>query len=459
MFGIPRVRFAFAGLALSLLAASAFAASAPPSDLPRNVILMIPDGCGTASLNLGRLVAGHALALDGILMGACETSSADALITDSAAGVTAYASGIRTRNRVLGLDPEMRPVATILEGAHAKGMSTGLVATSRITHATPAGFAAHVPERNNEDQIAAQELEHRVDVLLGGGRRFFVPGGSGGSRTDSRDLIAEARQHGYTVLEKRGDLRAALRTPVLGLFTPDHMSYEIDRDTLAEPSLAEMARTAIALLSRNPKGFFIMIEGSRIDHAAHQNDPATHARDVLAYDDAVKVALDFARHDRHTLVVSVADHETGGLSLGMSVGDSVVAFDPQALKRATASAERMAREIGNGADPARETARGTGIGDLSRTESTQISDAVARKKDVAETIGWIESHRCGIGWSALSHTAVDVNVHAFGPGAMRFIGIHRNDEIGRMLASLMRVDLDALTTKLRATPESSAVAR
>ena len=172
-------------LLFALLPAMAHGASAPPSDLPRNVILMIPDGCGAASLNLGRMVAGHALALDGILVGACATSSADALITDSAAGVTAYASGVRTKNRVLGLDQDMRPVATILEGAKARGMSTGLVATSRITHATPAGFAAHVPERNNEDQIAAQELEHKVDVLLGGGRRFFLPSASGGSRTDT----------------------------------------------------------------------------------------------------------------------------------------------------------------------------------------------------------------------------------------------------------------------------------
>jgi len=456
MFGIPRAWPVSAALAVSLLGSIALAAPAPQSqDLPRNVILMIPDGCGPASLTLGRLAAGHALALDGILVGECETSSADALITDSAAAVTAYASGIRTRNRVLGLDSDMRPVATILEGAKARGMSTGLVATSRITHATPAGFAAHVPERNNEDEIAVQELDHKVDVLLGGGRRFFLPKASDGSRTDNRDLIAEARKQGYTILERRSSLLGAMHAPVLGLFASDHMSYEIDRDHALEPSLAEMAKLAVNLLSRNAKGFFVMIEGSRIDHAGHQNDPATHARDVLAYDDAVKVALDFARHDGHTLVVSVADHETGGLSLGMSVGDSVVTLAPQKLMDITASAERMARVIQEGGDPARVLSN-AGIADASDAEIARIKDAVTRAKDVPETIGSIENRRFGIGWSTLSHTAVDVNVHAFGPGARWFAGIHRNDEIGRTLAILMRIDLDALTAKLRATPETTA---
>lgn len=455
MVAVPRLRAPSAALALSLLAATAFAASAPKTDLPRNVILMIPDGCGVASLNLGRLAGGHPLALDGILVGACETSSADALITDSAAGVTAYACGIRTRNRVLALDENMHPVATILEGAQARGMSTGLVATSRITHATPAGFASHVPERNNEDDIAVQELDHKVDVLLGGGRRFFLPKSAGGSRADDRDLLAEAKEHGYTVIESKRGFGGAMKAPLLGLFTPDHMSYEIDREPL-EPSLADMSYLAIALLSRNPKGFFVMIEGSRIDHAAHSNDPATHARDVLAYDEAVKVALNFARHDGHTLVVSVADHETGGLSLGLSLGDSVVTFAPTRLMSVRASAERMAKAIEQGGDPARVLTNG-GLSDPSEEEIARIKDAVAKAKDVPETIGWIESRRIGIGWSALSHTAVDVNVHAFGPGAARFAGTHRNDEIGRTLASLMQVDLAALTTRLRAaTPESTA---
>ncbi len=338
-------------VAASVAAATRSAATrASTAAGPRNVILMIPDGCGWSSFGLARLYTRHPLALDEILVGACETHSADALITDSAAGATAYASGVKTRNRELGLTPDLKPVATVLEGARARGLSTGLVATSRITHATPAAFAVHVSERDDETEIAIQELDHRVDVLLGGGRREFVSAAAGGLRSDGRDLIDEARRSGYAVIGSRAELAASTTTPLLGLFTPDHMSYEIDRDTLAEPSLAEMARKALALLARNPRGFFIMIEGSRVDHAGHQNDPATHVGEVLAYDEAVAVALEFAKRDGRTLVISVADHETGGLSLGRwSDRDSASRLEPAALHRVRESAARMAGEIRGGA--------------------------------------------------------------------------------------------------------------
>ena len=301
---------ALAGLTIST-APPAYAAGAAAAR-PRNVILMIPDGCGWSSMALARLYAGRPLVLDAILVGASETHPADGLITDSAAGATAFASGVKTRNYEVGVTPDLRPAATVLEAARARGLSTGLVATTRITDATPAAFAAHVSSRYDETDIAVQELDHRVDVLLGGGRREFLPAAAGGLRKDGRDLTDEARRAGYTLITSRAQLAAAATPPILGLFAPNNISYEIDRDTLAEPSLAEMTRKALALLARNRRGFFVMVEGSRVDHAAHQRDPATHAREVLAYDDAVAVALEFARRDAHTLVISVADHETAG---------------------------------------------------------------------------------------------------------------------------------------------------
>lgn len=445
----------FAALALSLFAAGALAAPGPPaahgaaSGGTRNVILMIPDGCGWASITLSRIVAGHALALDGILVGACETAPADGLITDSAAAATAYASGVKTRNRELGRTPDDRPVATVLEGAEARGLSTGLVVTSRITHATPAAFASHVAERSNEDEIAAEELGHHVDVLFGGGRLEFEPRGGGGHRADGRDLIAEARQAGRRVIFSRAEMESVSRAPVLGLFAPDHMSYEIDRDTLIEPSLAEMTRKSLALLSRNPRGFFVMIEGSRVDHAAHENDAATHVREVLAYDEAVAAALDFARRDRHTLLISVSDHECGGLTDGSwSDRDSVSALEPEVLHRARASASRMAGEIRGGERAEDVLAREAGVGDLAPEEIATLRQA-ATLTGLTEAIGTLVSRRARVGWTSRGHTAVDVGLYAYGPGAERLRGTHENTDVARVIAALLGLDLEGLTTKLR----------
>ena len=291
------------------------------SPRPKNLILMIADGCGPASITMARdyaraVLGRDELALDAIQTGAVRTGSASSRVTDSAAGATAYACGVKTYNGAIAVDTAGRPLATLLEAAKARGMATGLVATSRITHATPAAFAAHVPQRAMESEIAAQMLAQRVDVLLGGGWSYFLPTAEGGRRQDGRNLLREAEAMGYQVVRTAADFRRGVRRPVLGLFGPDHLPYEIDRDPEEVPSLAEMTRAALELLADDPDGFFLMVEGSRIDHAGHANDAAAHVREVLAYDEAVAVVLDFARRDGQTLVVSVADHETGGLSLG-----------------------------------------------------------------------------------------------------------------------------------------------
>ena len=143
---------------------------------------MIPDGCGPAAITLARLVSGHPLVLDSLLVGAVETHSADSHVTDSAAGGTAYATGVKTRNRMLGVDPDERPLGTLLEAAEARGMATGLVTTADLTDATPAAFVAHVAQRTLQDSIAVEMLEHHVDVLLGGDWSRWRPDGGGRQR-------------------------------------------------------------------------------------------------------------------------------------------------------------------------------------------------------------------------------------------------------------------------------------
>ena len=473
----------FVALALAAPAARASAAPEPasmrapaargavaPADAaltarPRSVIFMIPDGCGTAAITLARDFAGRPLALDSMLVGAVETHSADSKVTDSAAAGTAYATGEKTDNRMLGVDPEGRPLGTLLEAAQARGLATGLVTTADLTDATPAAFVAHVARRTLQDSIALALVEHRVDVLMGGDRQRWRPVSAGGRRKDGRDLLAEVRARGGAVVTTRAELQAARSSPLLGLFGAgtSQMDLEIDRDTLSEPSLDEMTTKALELLGSSPRGFFLMIEGGRIDDAAHDNDPAAVIRDVLEFDRAVARARAFARRHPDVLVVSAADHETGGLGLGRRVGrESPYVLYPESLATARASVWRMSDSILAGGDPVGVALRGTGMAPLLAEEETGLRAAAAaedtvRRFALLRALSAIESRRAHLGWSTGGHTGVDVGLYAFGPGREEFIGLHENTEIAWRIARLLGLDLAAETARLRHdTPASHA---
>jgi alkaline phosphatase len=427
------------------------AAPAVRLERPTNVILMIADGCGPASVGLGRQVSGAPLALDGILVGTVATGAANSRVTDSAAGATAMASGVKTANRMIGVDPTGRRVVTVLERARERGLATGLVAKSTITDATPAAFAAHVHHRASEDSIAVQQIDLGVDLMLGGGRRWFLPVSGGGARKDSLDVIARARQRGYAYVTTPAELTAARATPLLGLFADDDMSYTLDRDPVTEPSLPEMAHKALELLASRKRGFFLMIEGSRIDHAGHSNDPAAHARELMEYDAMVRQVIDFARRDGRTLVVSTADHETGGLSLGRRIGGrNIYELRPEALRGVTASLPRMVDSIRAGVAPESVVARYTGS-PLDREEQGILEAALAKDDPAAgpgavmAALSEIVSRRALLEWGTGGHTAVDVGLYAFGPGSERFRGAHDNTDIARLLADLMGVKLSSST--------------
>ena len=280
-----------------------------------NIIFCIGDGMGLGQISLARL---QAAGPDGKLhmermpvTGMVRTHSADALVTDSAAAATALSCGIKTHNRVIGQDALMNPYQTILEACQEKGMRTGLVATSRITHATPASFGAHVRSRKMEAEIAEQLIANRVHILFGGGRDYFISQSIEGSkREDAIDLLTKARGQGYQYVETAEELAEVQGDYVLGLF---QMGELTTRDP--EPSLVDMTRKAIELLSVDDKGFFLMVEGSQIDTGGHRNDAETLIRQTLIFDLAIKEAMDFAQKNRHTLVVVTADHETGGLMI------------------------------------------------------------------------------------------------------------------------------------------------
>lgn len=282
---------------------------------PRNIVLMIGDGMGMAHVAAARTALGGPdgrLAMDSMTTtGFVTTHSANSLVTDSAAAGTAYATGTKTNNGTISLTPNGKRVRTILEAARDIGKATGLVTTTAVTDATPASFASHVDARSRQAEIAGQMLAARVNVILGGGRGLFVPKSTKGSaRPDERNLLDEAAARGYGVVDTSEELNAAAGPRILGLFAMGNLTTEAP-----EPPLSALTDKAIEVLSQEPKGFFLMVEGGRIDSYGHSNELDAMIRQLLEFDHAVARALDFARNDGNTLVIVTADHETGGLTL------------------------------------------------------------------------------------------------------------------------------------------------
>jgi alkaline phosphatase len=442
---------------------------APPlasSGRVKNLVFGLSDGMGPASMTLARTVGSRdSLVLDALLSGTSRTRSSDSLVTDSAAGATAYASGAKSYNGAIGVDAKGLPLGTLLEVAQRRGMPVGLVCTSRMTHATPAAFSAHALFRDFEQFIASQQANLTIDVMLGGGRDKFA------ARLDMRNLLAEMASRGVTVLNDATEFRAFandlaskdLRTvKVAGLFTGDHMSYNVDRNSSAEPSLAEMTALALNVLSAKAgaAGFFLMVEGSRIDMAAHDNDASTQVGEVLAYDEAIGTVLEFIKREPDTLLVSTSDHETGGLSLGLrnvSLGAKVIYnWYPERLRAAKRSAFATSRLIATSDDAAIPSLVRDYVGaDLSADEAQKYVDLKANGTSefvMMLQLGNDQARRSLLGWSTTGHSGVDVNLYAAGRGAERFRGSLENTQVGQRMAEALGLwdDLLAHTEWLRA---------
>ncbi|QGY43401.1 alkaline phosphatase [Maribellus comscasis] len=273
---------------------------------PKNIIFLIGDGMGVSQVFAG-LTANHGrLFLDNFKhVGFSQTQSTSDFITDSAAGGTALSTGVRTYNGAIAVDTEKKPIKTILEKAEEKGLATGLVSTSTITHATPASFIAHQPNRNMYEEIAADFLKTDIDVFIGGGKAHFT------QRKDGRNLVEEFKQKGYQFEEDIENIKKVKKGKLVGLIEEgDAGRLEHRKDML--PVSTE---TAINILSNNKKGFFLMVEGSQIDWGGHAGSTIYIVEDMLDFDKVVGKALDFASKNRETLVVVTADHETGGMAI------------------------------------------------------------------------------------------------------------------------------------------------
>jgi len=246
------------------------------------------------------------------------TSSLSSVVTDSAPAGVAWATGSKTVNRMLASLPDGRPLKTILELAKEMGMSIGCVTTTRITHATPAGWYSHNMNRDDEDNIALDILRLRLDVAMGGGQRHFDPT----MRRDGRNLYQEFINAGYDVVRTRDELRrlAVSDKPILGVFSNSHLSYFVDRVNDSrlgnvQPTLAEMTMVALMKLARNPRGFVLQVEAGRIDHACHSNDAYTAMMDCWEMDQALGVIFDFMRRNPDVLLIICSDHGNSGFGI------------------------------------------------------------------------------------------------------------------------------------------------
>ena len=452
--GGERRAFAFDGPTLSR--------SIEPSAQPRNVIIMFGDGVSTAHLELGRYsseyLRGRPFVTTGTAMregsyGLMTTHPVEAMVTDSAAAATAMGTGVKTINGAVGVGPDGQPVQTVMEAAKAAGKRIGLVTTTSIWDASPAGFSVHVVTRGDSQGVVNQYLALEPDVLMGGGRNFFLPREMpGGMRTDGQDMVAQFRAKGYEVASTPQELRAATGPRLLGLFADADMDFELERDPDEQPSFVEMTEAALRVLSQgSPNGFVLFIENEHPDTASHRNDIATVMRDMWAYDDAVQVALDYQRRNAgDTLVLITGDHECGGLTITYAQRDFsslsssnrfYAASDHlELISRITLSLETAAVRLG--ANPTSEAIDalladhfpGFSLdADLREAILTQRMLELPFTRPTAHALGHMIARKTGVYWGTGGHGTHPVPVTAVGVGAERFRGYYDNTDVGRTL--------------------------
>ncbi len=445
------------------------AASQPALDAPvgraRNIIFYAYDGFSVEDLGTARFFAerhegGRVLTLERLLSrgssGLMLPHSLTSIVTDSSAASSAWSTGRKITNGHVSLYPDGRRLTTILEIARERGRATGLVTSTRVTHATPAAWVARIDDREKEDEIALQYLEFAPDVILGGGSRHF----DAARRADGRDLHGEFAARGYQVLRTPEDLNRATGSRLLGTFTDGHLPYEIDRrfQEIVAPSLADLTAKALQVLAGSDDGFVLQVEAGRIDHANHQNDPGAMVRDVIAADDALDVILDFVDRNPDTLLILASDHATGsGAVYGSGAWYDRSNDDFDTLARRRASQEHLRRLLGSAPTPVevRDAVGSLMRIDLSPADADRAVAALARStakahplahgNDASRNLNFALTATRGVDGSPLNfnyatgaHTAGPVPVVVYGAGTTSTgLGMVDNTALfGWMLAAL-----------------------
>ncbi|MCE4966505.1 alkaline phosphatase [Staphylococcus chromogenes] len=422
---------------------------------PKNIIFMVGDGLGPSYNSAYRHFADNPntkeverTVFDEHLVGAHQTHPEDPKenITDSAAGGTAFSTGVKTYNGAIGVDNDKKDLETVLERAKSQGKSTGLVSTAEITDATPAAFAANVDSRDKKNEIAQQYYDqringqHKVDVLLGGGAKYFGK--------ENGNLDQKFKKSGYDVVTDKAQLTASKKDKVLGLFADKNMPLQIDAPD-KNPLLVDMQQAALDKLSKNDKGFFLMVEGASIDKQGHANDVTGVMSEMESYEKAFEQAIAYANNHPDTLVVSTADHSTGGLSMGK---DGEYNWKPEPIRQMKHSGRWMVEQIEAGKSVEDTINAGYGF-EITKKEMKHIQKEAKKlkrlnkdkDKDRYETqlqalytaIQKPVDDQSLTGWTSTGHTGEDVDIYAHGPGAEHFRGnIDNTDNAKNMFEML-----------------------
>ena len=448
---------------LIALAVAGCATTQQAAQRPRNVIIMYADGVAATQFEFGRysseVLRNQPYAVtDTVLkqgtIGLLTTHPHEAFATDSAATASAMSTGVKTTIGAIGVGPDGKPVRTAAQAAKVGGKRIGLITTSEIWDASPAAFSVHARNRSEGANIVDQYLALEPTVILGGGADFFLPK-PGGKRDDGKDVIAGFRAKGYTIARNTAELRAAGSGRLLGLFSDESLDHTIDRTGNDEPTLAEMTEVALRVLAANsPQGFFLFVENESTDTLGHRNDAAGLMRELWAFDDAVKVALEFQRRSPDTLVIVTGDHETGALSVTYALKDLSTTSSKNRFYAAKAqlemltkikmSLDKVAEALGNKPDAAAldklvaENFPGFKL-------DSDLRDAILKQQllernfsyPTQNTLGRMVSRQTGIYWGTSGHSTEPVIVGAIGPGAERFKGYMDNADFGRILQQLL----------------------
>ena len=440
---------------------------------PKSVVLFIGDGMGANQVKATEIYARDVLKKDLAITsirtsGITTTHSASSSVTDSAAAATAIYTGYKTNNGHLNVLPDGRRVDGIGVASVKSGLSVGIISTARLTDATPAAIYANSQRRDSHNEIAGQLPDFGADVVLGVGQSHFAPSSHKDSdRKDETDVIAIMRNKGYDFVKNLSQLNAVNpdnTKKLFGMFSPSNMPYAIDRENTpalsGAPNLADMTKVALSIMGKNPKGFLLVIEGGRIDHACHANDIKTMILETLEFDEAVGVALKYRETHPDVLVIVTGDHETGGLR---QTGEGAWSIDSGAIlpiKRSLGAIEDKIRK-----NPEQEDAilKASGL-ELTpeeaellrsykvRAEQEKPTDKTAKEKasdkkssGILNALSMITSQRAGVEWTTNGHTGLAVITRAVGPGAQLFSGDYDNTDIALKIAELLNLSIPRLT--------------
>ena len=450
--GIVAAFLVVAGVTTNIHASRSNVAYANERGKAKNVIMLIADGMSTEAITLARQTKGGSLAMDEISVGSVITSWANGPITDSAPGGTVYAAGEKTNNKYIGTSVNDTPMASILEGAESVGKATGIIATSEITHATPADFSAHTNNRKHYNQILQQQINQDMEVVLGGG--FNKP--SGFTSEVSKDeftayyeeQVNNIKEEGFDFITTKEEMQNYDGDKLWGSFADADLKYDFDRQSdndNVQPSLADMTDKAIEVLNKDEDGFFLMVEGSKVDWAAHANNTVGIVSDILAFDEAVEAAVNFAKEDGNTVVVVTTDHGNSGITIGSNYyNDNIGSYDKATysnttdlLKNATITEERF-DEISSGKSDAEIKALALeyyGI-DLTAEELAIVKGEQGEGRQVG--IREVIARRVGIGYTTGGHTGEQIYLGVYAPSDVELLeGVVDNTEVNKYMQRVL----------------------